>query len=413
MEDSIRGRIMNDLDPDWPGNWEGEEEPRTEEVPGSMDAVTLFNRIDTAPERLKFQQYLPLVFMYLLIAFLSLVAGLLVLLFLEPLPSLLFFFLSLLFIFIVNYDGNSHRTVTSSLGIGGRPPFSYDTAIEWEHIEHIDVIPSKESPSEFVFRGNGRYLWHDNHSLGKKMTLEIINSYIPGFENWTTRQKIGWSEGVLVFSRPGSEKIYPIDEKGRRQFDEFDDERGYLSSKEVAGSLSSEELLVEIKKDPELVKYGRWGNAGSVFLISILFTFTALAVLYFLVEVNGFIAMLPVFIAMGVIWVLLSYWLVREVRKHGFFLSPTGIGVVEAFLEPRAIRWDHVEWIDVWIRDGRLHMLSVVGNLREIKIHNSFFHRRFEIEEMQRYLPGYESWQTYRSDDWFEGITRYRRTPRE
>lgn len=403
---------MTDYDPDWPGNWEDEDEPHTEEIPGSLDAAALFRKIDSNPERVKFMQFTPMVFMYLLISPLSLLAGFLVFL-LEPLPALIFFFIGFLFLLIVNLDGHMHRTVTSSLGIGGKPPFSYDTAIEWAHIEHIDVIPSKGKPAEFVFRGNGRYLWHDNQLLAKKMTLEIIASYITGFDDWTSRQKIGWNEGVLVYSRPGSRGLGPADEQGRRPIDEYDDFIGYYSSKEIVDPLSSEELFYEVKNSPACVKHTRWGNAGIVFIMALSITLVALLVLHFFIQMNGFMASLPAYLILGIVWISIICWIVREVRKHGFFLSPIGIGALETFCEPKAIRWDHIEWIDVWIRKDGLHSVSIVGNQREIKIQNSFLHRRFELEEIEVYLPDFKSWQTSRSEDWIEGITRYRRTTKE
>jgi hypothetical protein len=376
-----------------------------------MEADALFEKIDTASERLKFQYYEPMVFLYLLCVVLCYFAGFLILVFGEPLPSLGLFALGFLILLFIVYDGNRHRTVVSSIGIGGRPLYAPHTAIEWKHVEHIDVIPHGKTPSEFIFRGNNRYLWHDNHILSRKLTMDVIHSYIPDFDDWSVRQKLGWRKGVLVYTRPGSDDgLGQISETGRRVVDPYDDDMGHFATKEIVGSLSSDELLSQIKNDSECTKYTRWGNADSYFILFFTISFIVFIFIHVFYLAEGpQVVFLPLII-MVCLWIIVIWRIRQEIRKHGFYLSPLGIGAVEAFCDPRAIRWDHVEWVDVWLKDNRLHIVSFAGNQREIRIRNSIFHKRFEVEDIERYLPDYRTWTTSRDEDWFEGITRYRRT---
>lgn len=82
--------------------------------------------------------------------------------------------------------------------------------------------------------------------------MESVTQYLPGFDEWQKRPKFGWREGTYIYSRAGSELVVPEGSMGRRAVDEFDENIGYYSTREIVGSLESEELLDLIKNDPRI-----------------------------------------------------------------------------------------------------------------------------------------------------------------
>jgi len=42
---------MTELDPDWPGNWEDEDEPKTDAIPGSLNVESLTKIIESDPQK--------------------------------------------------------------------------------------------------------------------------------------------------------------------------------------------------------------------------------------------------------------------------------------------------------------------------------------------------------------------------
>lgn len=298
----------------------------------------------------------------------------------------------------------------SSQGVGTKGLWAGPEAIEWRHVEHFETHASGKKTEDVVFRGNNRVVWHSNSRFARTLNLEIVGQYIEGLSKWTRRPKLGWSTEVTVYSRPGSELQLADSAMGRRVIDEYDPDVGHFATREIPGSMSSDQLLEAIKEDPEHEKLRRFGNAGSVFILAVVFTAVALITLHPFVYIHGSEGVSLVLIVLAIIWMLLCIWIIREVRKHGFYLSPIGIAAVEPFIEKRAIRWEHIEWLDLWREDGRLRVVEFAGNQRVIRVENHAWHRRFDEPDIGRYLPNFLSWATDSHEDWKEGILRYRRT---
>lgn len=403
-----RNSTVTTLDPEWPGNWEGEEEPRTQAIPDSLGTSDLFMVLEADHDKRSFKQYTPIVHIYIVIVVLAIFAAFIAVFLSLELTAILLF-TSLFFIGIIRYEGRKYQTLVTNRGVGGIKPWSPFAAIEWHHIEHIEVHTKKNRVNEIVFRGNDRILWHDNSFLARRLTLEVVKQCFPSFDEWQYRPKLGWAEGTYIYSRPGSELVIPEGSVGRRAVDEFDEDLGHYATTEIVGSLESEELLELIKKDPGHDKYGRLGNAGFVLVLSLTFTAVALLSIHPILLIHGWEVVMPAYAVMTIIWVMLAVWMVRETRRHGYYLSPIGIGAVESFMPVRAIRWEHVEWVDVWMDNGSLHLVEFAGNQRAIRIINQLWHREFTLADLESYLPVYKTWRSYRDDDWKEGVLRYRR----
>ncbi|MHA2161038.1 MAG: hypothetical protein ACXABF_01360 [Candidatus Thorarchaeota archaeon] len=76
-----------------------------------------------------------------------------------------------------------------------------DVAIEWGHIESIDVWYKNDSISRIHFFGNERIIMHKNSRWSRKVTLDLICSYIPSFSNWHIGREPSWTEGTYRYSR--------------------------------------------------------------------------------------------------------------------------------------------------------------------------------------------------------------------
>jgi len=66
--------------------------------------------------------------------------------------------------------------------------------------------------------------------------------------------------------------------------------------------------------------------------------------------------------------------------------------------------------VDTVISDNKLTRLSIAGNQRGIDYYTAKKGRRLTLKIVRKYLPDYDTWRSYRSDEWREGVTRYRRT---
>ena len=401
---------MSQLDPDWPGNWETEIEPKTEAIPGSMASDVLLQQLMDDPRSESFRQYPPIAGFHFFTSILAVSMGA-VLVFLNLLVSVTLYLVGILFFSITRRLGGRSSTILSPRGVGTKGLWTSPAAIEWQHVEHVEVHVSGIKIEDVVFRGNNRIVWHTNSRYGRTLNLDIVEKYIEEFSRWTARPKLGWSEQVTIYSRSASE--LQIDEfgMGRRVVDQYDPDIGHYATREIPGSESPDDLLKAIRADPNHEKLRRLGNAGFVFFLAVVLTAIFLIVLHPFVYTDSFQAAAPSLIILGGIWVVIALWMVREVRKHGFYLSPIGIAAVEAFADVSALRWEHVEWVDLWIDGGRLKVAELAGNQRVVRIQNHAWHRRFEVSDVQRYLPHFLSWEKDRGEDWIEDVTRYRRTP--
>ncbi|TFF93939.1 hypothetical protein EU546_05580 [Candidatus Thorarchaeota archaeon] len=399
---------MTELDPDWPGNWEGEHEPETDAIPDSIESQELLRLLESDPDRESFKQYPPMTGFHIFTAMLAIIIGIFVV-FLFPLLSIMLYAVGILFGGIVVREGKKNETLLTPRGVGTKGLWTWPDAIEWQHVEHVETHSDGEKVKEVVFRGNNRIVWHDNSSLARSLDLDIVSHYVSDVYQWTKRKKLGWSADVVVYSRPGSEMQLNDVEAGRRMVDEFDPDVGHYATKDILGSLSSEELLNVIRDDQDCEKLRRLGNAGTVFILAAIFTAIPLIALHPLVYEYGFAAAMPAFAVIGIVWLIILGWIAREVGKYGYYLSRTGIGAVETFTDIAAIRWSHIEWVDVWLKDDQLRVIEFAGNQRLVRIENHMWHRKLTITDVEKYLPHIMTWEKDRSEDWRQGILRYRR----
>lgn len=146
----VRLQLLTTLDPDWLGNWEDEDEPKTLTIPDSLGTPELFEVLKEDPNRLSFKQYSPIVDMYFAILTLMIIAGFITAL--VELGIAAFLLLgSLVFAGIVRYEGRRYQTLVASRGIGGVKPFTPYAAIEWQHIEYVEIHMGEKKVNEIVF----------------------------------------------------------------------------------------------------------------------------------------------------------------------------------------------------------------------------------------------------------------------
>jgi hypothetical protein len=398
---------MSSLDPDWPGNWEDDEDPKTEPILGSMGEMELLKLIKSDPKKEVYRQYPLSISMYLMFAALVGFMAFMT----RQMTHAPVSFLDIIAIILVGlcyYDTRRYATAMNSLGVGGKEPYNEPTAIEWNHVEHVEIRKEKERITWFIFHGNNRVLWHDNPKWFRKISLEVISRYIDDFDRWRPRQKIGCSKGATVYSSPLHDISLEDDSVIRKEVDEFDPYHGHYATKEIHDSLGPEQLFRELEEDPKYEKFTRyasldifigwvsWGSALCLLMLLIAFLSSSWDV----VGVS--------LILLAILWISAGICRLDDRARNGFIISSIGVGL-RAEVSYTAIRWEHLEWIDVFGMDDAFHAIKFTGNRRTLALRNNRWSRKFTLLDLEKYFPEYKSWRKQRLNNRKHEVTRYRR----
>lgn len=106
--------------------------------------------------------------------------------------------LILLFHSFLKFD---ERLIISPIGIV-RYIWGSPEAIEWQHIEFIDLVLEENEITQAEFYGNKRRIFCPSHAYRGRFTIDIIRNYIPDFDNWNRIRKERWEEEQVRFVRP-------------------------------------------------------------------------------------------------------------------------------------------------------------------------------------------------------------------
>ncbi|MFX1439192.1 MAG: hypothetical protein ACFFFD_03010 [Promethearchaeota archaeon] len=185
---------------------------RTTLHPDSMKSSELLKRIEGDPNHEVFHQYVTgsqalyffvaLTFTSIIILLAATLSGFVTQTFLSE--TFLFFLaiLSIYFLFSAGmyfYERRTDSIIINALGIGWK---KYGIAIEWSHVEWIDIGMKNGRIERIIFSGNRRSLFHDNDRLNTKFTLTHLHNYLPDFESWKASPMPGWPEHYSRHTRP-------------------------------------------------------------------------------------------------------------------------------------------------------------------------------------------------------------------
>lgn len=184
---------------------------KTKSHPHSMSSRELLKRIDEDPDREVFKQYtntrqlLALLIscsVVVLILLLAEVVNVLPYSFLSEIqPFLLLSLVLVTFLLVVLYylEGKANPIITSTLGIGWR---EYGKAIEWSHVEWIDIGIKDGKIKRIIFSGNRRSLWYENAWLNTEFTRADLYKYVPDLDTWEDTPMPGWPDSYSRHTRP-------------------------------------------------------------------------------------------------------------------------------------------------------------------------------------------------------------------
>lgn len=102
-------------------------------------------------------------------------------------------------------ESKLYRVVLNHDGIGTRGEYG-DTAIEWEHIEYIDLWSKGNKTVRIEITGNRRNFWVENSLFEKKFTLDVLKQYIPNLECWSIVRKRQWREGIIRYLKSSTNR---------------------------------------------------------------------------------------------------------------------------------------------------------------------------------------------------------------
>ncbi|MHA1903494.1 MAG: hypothetical protein ACXADL_01860 [Candidatus Thorarchaeota archaeon] len=97
------------------------------------------------------------------------------------------------------FERKYYGLIMNSIAIGWRS--FRDVAIEWEHVDHIDIWHRDNDISRIHFFGNERIIMHKNSRWSRKVTLDLVEAYILDLSSWQIGREVSWSEGVYRYSR--------------------------------------------------------------------------------------------------------------------------------------------------------------------------------------------------------------------
>ncbi len=89
----------------------------------------------------------------------------------------------------------------SPLGVA-RYIFGSPVALEWQHVEYIDVISDETSPLVTEFFGNKRRVFCPDRHYKHLITIDIIRKYISDIDNWEKMKRDQWPEDTFRLIRP-------------------------------------------------------------------------------------------------------------------------------------------------------------------------------------------------------------------
>jgi hypothetical protein len=89
--------------------------------------------------------------------------------------------------------------VANERGIGWK---EYSVAIEWDHVQWVDIGIKKEKIDRVIFSGNRRQIWVDNYLISTEITLADIYKYLPDLERWEKSPMQGWPDRFTRYRNP-------------------------------------------------------------------------------------------------------------------------------------------------------------------------------------------------------------------
>ena len=111
---------------------------------------------------------------------------------------------SVVILFILMFYGmckSDEKLVMSPIGIA-RFIFGSPEALEWQHVEYIDLTFEKDILVQVEFFGNKRRIFCPSHRYKEKFSLESIRKYLPHLDDWKKKTRDQWPEDTFRLVRP-------------------------------------------------------------------------------------------------------------------------------------------------------------------------------------------------------------------
>ncbi|MFW9888639.1 MAG: hypothetical protein ACFFER_10675 [Candidatus Thorarchaeota archaeon] len=185
---------------------------RTTPQQDSMKSSELLDRIEEDPNHKVFHQYVTgsqalyffvaLAFTVIIILLAATLSGFVTQTFLAETSLFFLVILSIYFLFSAGlyfFERRTESIIINALGIGWK---KHGIAIEWSHVEWIDIGMKNGRIQRIIFSGNRRSLFHDNDRLNTKFTLDVLYRYLPDFGSWRTSPMPGWPEHYSRHTKP-------------------------------------------------------------------------------------------------------------------------------------------------------------------------------------------------------------------
>ncbi len=193
------------------------------------------------------------------------------------------------------------------------------------------------------------------------------------------------------------------------------DSDGTPPTKKIEHSLSSEELIKEIKMDKKCSMFKESsanlisGIFGFLFFSFVGLALTAYAIMDIVQEPATFFEN-GILIMMSVVVLLLAGGGIYIYKINTLFTSKKGIGHTHHKFADCAIQWEHISHIAIDEKDNDIYMMWIHGNRRKIIFQNPWWSRkRFTYSELKRYLPNLDLWVVSQQKNSRRKVVRYRR----
>ncbi len=118
-----------------------------------------------------------------------------------PYSILIFSLVGVLFILMLyGIFSNGETLVASPIGIA-RFYFGSPVAIEWQHVEYIDLVSEENSLVIIEFFGNKRRVFCPEHWYKGLVSMDLIHKYISNLDEWKKTKRDAWDENTYRLVR--------------------------------------------------------------------------------------------------------------------------------------------------------------------------------------------------------------------
>jgi len=313
------------------------------------------------------------------------------------------------FLYYLDHSHKYFKTFVSEFGIAKDTKWE-DGALPWEKIQYIEIKHKGDDIDLILFRSGLLKLGYRNSHFVTRLSLEIINEYVGGIERWQMfedlKENIETTDIDILYMHPDIDKSEGLKKLEDVHLMEWIGEQDYDAekTKEHASAKSDDELYELILDDSQceyLLDSGTLSRILGKSNVTLALLIVTLVSLIYGVFAGPYSIL--VFSLVGVLFILILY----GVFKNGETLVASPIGIARFYFgSPVAIEWQHVEYIDIYLRENNPEPFEFFGNKRRVFCPEHWYKGLVSMDMMRKYISNLDEWKKTKRDTWDENTYR-------